>query len=65
MKLAPIWNPHSESSKIDKKTKTEELNERLQETKINTIQKYSQKKEKTWTAKHHVIGEEQEENDEF
>lgn len=46
MKLAPIWNPHSESSKIDKKTKTEERNERLQETRLNTIMKYSIKKEK-------------------
>lgn len=44
MKLAPIFNPHSRIGHIIKKTKAEEKDELIEQTKLTVIEKYGQKK---------------------
>jgi hypothetical protein len=44
MKLAPIRNPHSKTSKIEKLTKREEKVLLLQKTKQEVLQKFSNNK---------------------
>jgi hypothetical protein len=41
MKLAPIKNPHAQTSKVEKKTKTEEKDELIEKTKQQVLDKYS------------------------
>jgi tetratricopeptide (TPR) repeat protein len=44
MKLEPIFNPHSRIGHIVKKTKQEEKDELIEQTKMNTFEKYGPKK---------------------
>ena len=43
MKLAPIYNPHSKIGQVMKKTKQEEKDEFLDQTKAHSIDKYGKK----------------------
>ena len=44
MKLKPIRNPHSLSSKVERKSKAQEWEERLMKTKQKVLEKYANKK---------------------
>jgi hypothetical protein len=44
MKLEPIFNPHARIGQIVKKTKVEEKNELIEQTKTKTLEKYGPKK---------------------
>lgn len=50
MKLEPIFNPHSRIGHIVKKTKAEEKDEIIENTKLAVLEKYGEKK-KTHKAK--------------
>jgi len=43
MKLAPIRNPHSKTSKVEKLSKREERTMLIQKTKEDVIKKYAKK----------------------
>lgn len=43
MKLAPIRNPHSKTSKIEKLSKREERTMLIEKTKEGVIEKYAKK----------------------
>lgn len=44
MKLEPIFNPHARIKQQTKKSKAEEKDELIQQTKTQVIEKYSMKK---------------------
>lgn len=46
MKLAPIRNPHSKTSKVEKLSKKEERNLIIQKTKVDVIERYAKKVKK-------------------
>jgi len=43
MKLAPIYNPHSKTGQVQKKSKQEEKDDLLMKTKASTLDKYGKK----------------------